>query len=191
MFSLSPCHGEPDFLILRVPGTPQGGHGQNAAVLQAVGMPRHDVLFPVQGHADRAAVLQHAPDVKCRAALNGPVHNALRQKMVGKKAHVPREKAVRLQGIKKLPHLPAPLLDEQQAVFYGQRVQQGGAHAGMAFEFRIICIDSRGVGRPEPPFPFAGADHQASKGGYPRDSVLLGGRHGQNHGGVCRYAGNK
>lgn len=122
-------------------------------MLQAVGMPRHDVLFPVQSHADRTAVLQYAPDVKRRAALDGPVHDTLRQKMVGKKTHVPREKAVRLQGIKKFPYFPAPLLDEEQAVFHGQRVQQGGTYAGVALKFRIVRIDSRGVGRPGAAIP--------------------------------------
>ena len=97
----------------------------------------------------------------------------------------------KLQGIKKFPYFPAPLLDEEQAVFHGQRVQQGGTYAGVALKFRIVRIDSRGVGRPEPPFPFAGADHQAPEGGYPRDPVLLGGRHGQNHGGVRRYSGSE
>ena len=93
-------HGKPYFLVRCVAGTAQGRHGQNAAVFQAVCMPRHHILLPVQGHAYGAAVTQNAPDMERRAPLYSPVHNSLPQQMVGQQAHIPCLVTVSLQRIK-------------------------------------------------------------------------------------------
>ena len=86
--------------ILYLMGDAQGRHGQNAAVFQAVCMPRHHILFPVQSHAYGAAVTQNAPDMERRAPLYSPVHNSLPQQMVGQQAHIPCLVTVGLQRIK-------------------------------------------------------------------------------------------